>query len=73
MKTSKSIYQIDTDGNIVATWKSARDAAKKLNMNHGNISGCATINKKWKSGGFFWRLTTDLDMVNKKLILKKQT
>ena len=71
IKTSKSIYQIDSDGNIVAEWKSSRDAAKKLNLSHGNISGCATVNKKWKSGGFFWRLTTDCDIINKKLILNK--
>lgn len=52
---NKTIEQLDEDGNVVRTWKSATEAGKSFGLKRGcNISGCANgIHER--SAGFKWR------------------
>lgn len=52
-KTSKKVYQFDLDGNYIQEFKSTRDAARKMNNSHGNISRCCSGIFK-HTGGFIY-------------------
>ena len=52
-KTSVKIKQIDLEGNIVAIYKSETDAAKKTNINRGNISSCC-VGLRDTAGNYRW-------------------
>ena len=65
--TAKPIYQIGTDGEVVNVWESARRAATSLDINLGNISGCAGRNKQRRTGGYFWRWVGDPKVIDDKL------
>jgi group I intron endonuclease len=53
---SKSVTQINKSGEIVATFKNAREAEKNTNISYTSISGCCN-NKRKTAGGFIWKFT----------------
>ena len=52
-KLKKAIDQYDLKGNFIATYESIRDAAKKLNLDSGNITSCCKHKQK-SCGNFLW-------------------
>lgn len=53
-KSEMAIKQIDLQGNVVATYKSQSEAARKTGNNQQNISACVNGKKK-TVGGYIWR------------------
>jgi hypothetical protein len=51
---SKSVYQYDKHGNIIVEWKSAKQAAKMLGIDQGNLITCLKGRQK-TAGGFVWK------------------
>lgn len=49
-----SVGQFDTEGNLVAIFKSREDAGKKTGIKSGSIAACCTGKRK-TAGGFFWK------------------
>jgi len=52
--TSKEILQLDDNGNVIAIFKSAVEASKQTNTNHGHLCEVARGLRK-RSGGFRWK------------------
>ena len=46
---SKKVYQYDFDGNFIAEYESASEAARQLNVSSSTIAACARENPKYKS------------------------
>lgn len=66
--TSKSIYQIDTSGQVIKQWVSTRKAGVGTGIKSWrNISQAANKYKTRIVGGFYWRWIGDSDVVNFKL------
>lgn len=53
-KSGKPVVQMDLNGKYIATFKSAREAARALNISYKHISSCC-LNKQKTSGGYVWR------------------
>lgn len=53
-KASIAIYQLDSDGNIIAEWKSAKEAGKALGIANQNIAKVLK-GKRNKAGGYGWK------------------
>ena len=51
---SRAVIQLDKNGVHIKTWKSARAAARSLNLYPGNISKCCHGQLK-TTGGFAWK------------------
>ncbi len=67
-KRGKSVYQIDTNGNIINKWKTCLEAAVKLNYpNYINIYSAAKY-KYRRYKGFYWLYEEDVKIENNKLI-----
>lgn len=66
--TSKPIYQISTEGNIIKLWPSMRQAGVSLSITSWrNISVVANKKRPQLVGGFYWRWEGDDDIVDGKL------
>lgn len=53
---SKPIFQYDLQNNFIREWKSARQAAINLNMQHSHINNCCNYPDKHKTtGGYIWK------------------
>lgn len=52
--SAKKVEQYDTKGNFIREWENQTKAAKKLNINQGNISSCC-LEKRTEAGGYVWR------------------
>lgn len=52
-KVSKKIYQYDLQGNLINSYKNAREANKMTNINYANISSCCN-GKRNKAGNYYW-------------------
>lgn len=64
---SKSIYQIDFNGNVIKIWSSEGEAARFLNINKSNISSCAK--HKYRSYmNFYWLFEKDAKIKDNKLL-----
>lgn len=50
----KAVQQYDRDGNLIAEYKSVREAAEALGLDAGNISSCAR-GKRPTAGGFIFK------------------
>lgn len=59
-KKRKAVIQLTLEGDFVAKFKSAKDAAKSLGIGREHISGTAAGNRK-SSGGFRWVFEKDWD------------
>ncbi len=70
--TSKAIYQINSEGNVIKEWPSAMSAAKTLNLSKGNICEVANHRKHHKCGGFWWRWVGSPDVINEILVDYKE-
>ena len=56
IKNSKRVVQISQSGEVVATYSSVREAARKTEINQSNITKCCLGKEHYKSaGGFCWR------------------
>jgi hypothetical protein len=63
--TSKPIYQIDTNGNVIKEWPSSRQAGIGLGIKcWRNISHVANKLKGRKIKGFYWRWINDKDIID---------
>ena len=47
------VYQYTKNGELIAIWKSATDAAEKLGIQRSSISKCC-IGKQKSAGGYIW-------------------
>ena len=55
---TKVVLQYDLKGNLVNTWRSAREASRTTGVAHSGIINCA--NHKYKNrGGYIWRYEND--------------
>lgn len=54
------VVQLDCDGNLVAEYKSAKDAARRSGITAGNIGMCCKKKNK-TAGGFVWRYKNEYD------------
>jgi len=54
----KAVTQFDTDGNIIATFVSARSAARILGLSQGSISNVARGRTR-TAGGYVWRYVSN--------------
>lgn len=54
IRSSKSIYQYDLDGNFIQEWATASEASKTLNINLSHI-GQVCKGKAKTAGGFIWK------------------
>lgn len=52
---SKSVLQLDSEGNVIKEWKSATEAARELGISQGGICMCYQGIRK-TSGGYKWKL-----------------
>ena len=53
-RSCKPVAQLTLDGGLVKVWRSARAAAKELNIQYKNISAVCRDKRK-QAGGFKWR------------------
>ena len=56
---SIAVIQCDKNGNELKIWKSAREAAKALNLYPGNISRCCHGKQK-TTGGYKWKFAEQI-------------
>lgn len=57
-RCSIKVYQYDLDGNFIKSWKSAIEAARKLEIGNSEINKCCK-NQRKSCGGFMWSLTKE--------------
>ena len=50
----KSVIQMDTDGNVIKEWPSAREADRETGASYQNIYKCCRGKRK-TAGGYMWR------------------
>lgn len=53
-RSSKAIWQYDTDGNFIKEWVSAAEASRQLKIISSDISACC-VDKLKTAGGYIWR------------------
>ena len=53
-KVSKTVYQYDINGILIAKYPSAREAERVSGINHKDISSCCNGKRK-TAGGFIWK------------------
>lgn len=58
LRSAKPIYQTGIDGEVIAKWASAREAAQKLGIEFKNISACC-LGKRRNAGGYGWRFVDE--------------
>lgn len=55
---TKPVLQMDDNGNVIKKFRSAREAAMILGLNHSSISGVCK-GRFYKTGGYRWRYADD--------------
>lgn len=52
---SKPVAQLDSEMNLVSTFKSATDASIKMGLNRSTVNFAAASGFRYKAAGFFWK------------------
>ena len=69
---SRIVYQFDLDGNFITEYKSVREAARKLKLNHANISRvCNNISKHTNGFIFTYDRNKNISIITKPNAIKK--
>jgi hypothetical protein len=69
---SRIVYQFDLDGNFITEYKSVREAARKLKLDHANISRvCNNIYKHTNGYIFTYDKNQNIYIINKPNAIKK--
>lgn len=70
-KMGRKVYQYDLNGNLIEEYRSVRVAAKKLSLNHSNISRCCNGIFKHTGGYIFkYEITNIIKLENPNAIKK---
>lgn len=57
-KVARPIVQLDLDGNLIATFKSGKEASRETGVHDGNIVNCCK-GRQLTSGGYKWQYVSD--------------
>lgn len=57
-KVARSIVQLDLDGNLIAIFKSGKEASRETGVHDGNIVNCCK-GRQLTSGGYKWQYAND--------------